>query len=133
MDNKWLVVVNPHAGSNKCERDWPKIKKLLDEAEFDMHIVFTERQFHAIEIVRNSVEKEGYKKILVVGGDGTLNETVNGIFKQNRFKTSEITLGLITVGTGNDWGRMYEMPESYKKQIKLLSAVKGGSIRTAQL
>lgn len=123
MENKqktWLVIVNPHAGSSKCSRDWPKIKKLLDEAAFDMKVIFTERQYHAIELVKNNIEEAAFNRILVVGGDGTLNEAVNGIFRQQRFKTAEVTLGLITVGTGNDWGRMYEMPESYKKQIKLL-------------
>ena len=49
-----------------------------------------------------------------------MNEAVNGVIRQSRFKTHEITLGLITVGTGNDWGRMYEMPESYKKQIRMI-------------
>lgn len=122
-ENHWLVLINPHAGSNKCKRDWPKIKKHLEDADISMHIIFTERQFHAIDLVTRLIEEEGFRKILVVGGDGTLNEAVNGIFKQKRFKTTEITLGLITVGTGNDWGRMYEMPESYKKQVKML--VKG--------
>lgn len=120
MDNDWLVVVNLHAGSNKCRRDWPRIKKLLEETGIKQHHVFTERQYHAIELVKKHIEENGVKKIIVVGGDGTLNETVNGIFKQKRFKTQEITLGLITVGTGNDWGRMYDMPESYKKQVKQL-------------
>ena len=115
-----MVIVNPHAGSNKCKHNWPKISKLLNAAKFEMDIVYTERQFHAIEIVKQRIEEDGFRKILTVGGDGTLNEVVNGVFKQKRFKTTEITLGLITVGTGNDWGRMYEMPESYKKQVKML-------------
>jgi YegS/Rv2252/BmrU family lipid kinase len=119
-NNKWLVVVNPHAGSNKCEKDWPKIRVMLEEAGFEMEYVFTERQFHAIEMVKEKVEQEGFQLIIAVGGDGTLNEAVNGIFSQTRFKTDEVTLGLISVGTGNDWGRTYEMPDSYKKQIKLI-------------
>jgi len=118
--NSWLVIVNPHAGSSKCDRDWPKIKRLLEDQAFNMRIIFTERQFHAIELVKSNIENEGFTKIIVVGGDGTLNEVVNGIFRQKRYGTHEITLGVITVGTGNDWGRMYEIPESYKKQIKLL-------------
>jgi len=116
----WLVVVNPHAGSSKCSRDWPGIKKLLKQEAFNTKIIFTEHQFHAIELVKSHIEEDGFTKILVVGGDGTLNEAVNGIFKQSRYKTTDITLGLITVGTGNDWGRMYKMPESYQKQVKLL-------------
>ena len=120
-NSKWLVVVNPHSGSNKCAKDWPKIKRLLEAEKLDMHVVKSERKYHALQMVSELIENEGFKKIIVVGGDGTLNEAVNGIFKQNRFKSTEVTLGMITVGTGNDWARMYEMPESYKKQIKLLT------------
>ncbi len=127
INNQWLVVVNPHAGSNKCKRDWPKIKEYLEEAEINMHIVYSERKYHAIELTRDLIENQRFTKIIVVGGDGTLNEVVNGIFKQKRFPTVEISIGMITVGTGNDWARMYEMPESYKKQVKLL--LKGHTFR----
>lgn len=121
LNNKWLVVVNLHAGSNKCKHDWPKIKSLLKKTSFDLHIVFSERQFHAIDLVVKHIEEDGFRKIIVVGGDGTLNEAVNGVFNQTRFNTADITLGLVTVGTGNDWGRMYEIPESYKQQVKLIT------------
>ena len=118
---KWLVIVNHHAGTNKCRRDWPKIHSLLMEAGFDMHIEETERKYHAIEKTVEMIEKHGYDKIIVVGGDGTLNEVVNGLFRQKRLPTADVSLGMITVGTGNDWARMYEMPGAYKKQVKILS------------
>lgn len=118
--NKYLVIVNLHAGSKKGERDWPEIKDLLLKAGFDMHIVFSEYQNHALQLIKNLIEEEGFKKIIVVGGDGTLNEVVNSVFKQNRFRTMEVQIGLITVGTGNDWGRMYEIPESYKEQVRII-------------
>ncbi|MBK9292063.1 MAG: diacylglycerol kinase family lipid kinase [Bacteroidetes bacterium] len=118
--DKWLVVVNPKAGSGKCEKDWPTIHDLLVEAGFTFISVLTERPFHAIEITRNMVNDLGFSKIIAVGGDGTLNEVVNGIFQQTRYATHEITLGMITVGTGNDWGRMYKFPLKYEKAIRIL-------------
>ncbi|NOX85215.1 MAG: diacylglycerol kinase family lipid kinase [Chlorobi bacterium] len=119
--NTWLVIVNPHAGSKKGERDWPEIRRLLKNAGIKTHCVFSERPYHAMEITRNHIEKKGFEKIIVVGGDGTLNEVINGIFMQRRIKTQDVTVGMISVGTGNDWGRMYEMPESYTEQVKLLT------------
>ncbi len=116
----WKVVVNLHAGSKKCEKDWPKIESLLNEAGFLMDIEFTQRQGHTIEIVQTAIETQNVKHFIIVGGDGTLNEAVNGIFKQNKYKSTDILLGMITVGTGNDWGRMYGMPESYKQQVRIL-------------
>lgn len=113
----WLVIVNLHAGSKRCERDWPEIKELLDKSGLETTIEFTQEAFQAIKIVQNNIEEKGFRKIIVVGGDGTMNEVVNGVFRQKRFKTSEITLGLITVGTGNDWARHYDMHDEYKKMV----------------
>lgn len=117
---KWLVVVNPKAGAGKCEKDWPAIRELLVKEGFSFITVMTEHPFHAIEITRNLVNENGFKKIIAVGGDGTLNEVVNGIFQQSRFPTTDITLGMITVGTGNDWGRMYKFPLNYEKAVRIL-------------
>jgi YegS/Rv2252/BmrU family lipid kinase len=119
-NGNWLVLVNPHAGGKKAEKVWPGIRKLLVEAGFDIKCVFTEYRGHATQIVRKYIAEKGFEKIIAVGGDGTFNEVVNGIFSQTKILTSDITLGMITVGTGNDWGRMYGFPEGYKEQIEIL-------------
>ncbi len=116
----WLVIVNPHAGGSKAKDDWPKIKQLLTDEGFYYDVHFSEYPHHAISLVKQLIEESGYSQVIAVGGDGTLNEVVNGIFQQQRINPKEITLGLITIGTGNDWGRMYHMPKNYKKQVKIL-------------
>lgn len=116
---EWLVIVNPNAGAGKCLHDWPVIEKLLDSASFSFHKVFTDRKLHAIILSKNFINK-GYKKIIVVGGDGTMNEVINGIFRQKKFETDEITLGMIPVGTGNDWGRMFGISSVYSDAIRTL-------------
>lgn len=123
-NNKWLVVVNPKACIGKGEQDWPEIKKILTEEGFDFDAVVTEYPRHAIEIVRQGINEKGYKKIISVGGDGTNNEVINGIFTQDRFPTNEITMGTIPVGTGNDWVRTFDFPNDYVKIIRIL---KGGN------
>jgi len=55
-----------------------------------------------------------------VGGDGTMNEVANGVIQQKVCETTEITLGMITVGTGNDWGRMFGIPTNYREAIRTL-------------
>jgi len=119
LSDKWLVIVNPNAGVGKGRRDWKEISEILIKEGFDFDAVLTERKYQAIEITSSKIE-EGYRKIIVVGGDGTMNEVVNGIFIQKFAQTTDITIGLITVGTGNDWGRMYKIPLKYKKSVKVI-------------
>jgi len=116
---QWLVVVNPNAGNRKCGKDWPEISRILESQNIPFHAVMTQHRSHAVHLTEEYVGK-GFQKILVVGGDGTLNEVVNGIFRQQRFAVSELLLGMIMVGTGNDWGRMYRIPSSYEKAVKAI-------------
>lgn len=117
--NTWLVIVNPNAGSRKGEKDWPKIESLLNGHGFNFRARFTEERGHAIRLAKNGIE-EGFRKIIVAGGDGTLSEVVNGIFLQNTCKSTDVQLGMIPVGTGNDWGRTYDLPKKYTKVIKVI-------------
>lgn len=118
---RWLVVVNPNAGSRKGEKDWPEIEKILFSRGFVFDHFFTQNREHAIEITASHVSSLGYSKVMVVGGDGTLNEVVNGIFRQDKVDPNEIQIGMVPVGTGNDWCRMYDIPLSYEGAIKVIS------------
>lgn len=116
---KWLVIVNPNAGSRKGEKDWYKISRLLKDAGIKFQEVFTKHKEHAISIVSESIKK-GIRKFIVVGGDGTLNEVVNGIFIQKEIPTTDFLVAMIPVGTGNDWCRMFDIPFSYNKAVNLI-------------
>ena len=117
---EWFVIVNPNAGKRKGEKDWLEIAAQLTAAGIKFASVFSEHRGHAVVLTRKYVEN-GYRNIIVVGGDGTLNEVVNGIFTQAHVPTEKITLAMIPVGTGNDWCRMYNIPGDYKQAIKLIT------------
>ncbi len=119
MELIWGLVVNPNAGSGKCQKNWPTIQKLVKRSKIDFEFEFTERKGHAIEITKKLIER-GFRKLIVVGGDGTLNEVVNGIFTQDDIDPKSITLGMIPVGTGNDWCRTFQVPTKYIDAIKLI-------------
>ncbi|HUS87571.1 MAG TPA: diacylglycerol kinase family protein [Bacteroidales bacterium] len=121
VNDDWLVIVNPNAGRRKGQKDWNKISSLLRNKDFVFKSLFTREKRHAIELTAKGIE-EGYRKIVVVGGDGTMNEVVNGVFKQEICPSTEIFLGMITVGTGNDWGRMFGIPLEYESAIEVLKA-----------
>jgi YegS/Rv2252/BmrU family lipid kinase len=116
----WLVLVNPNAGRRKGEKDWGRIARLLEEANISFVSVFTQRKLHAIQLTKKYIEKH-YRKIIVVGGDGTLNEVINGVFSQNLYQPSDITIGMIPVGTGNDWCRMYGIELDYLSAIEIIT------------
>jgi YegS/Rv2252/BmrU family lipid kinase len=119
-EGDWLVIVNPNAGNGKGKKDWNKISSFLKNHSISFEAIFTESRHEAIRLSSEGITA-GFRKIISVGGDGTLNEIVNGIFNQNSCPTSDITLALIPVGTGNDWGRMFGIPLMYESAVKTIS------------
>ncbi len=121
--SSWITIVNRTAGSGKTEKEWPRISQLLDQYQIPFEPHFTNRRLHASVIARNKI-MEGYSKIIVVGGDGTMNEVINGVFAQGRLQTTEVMLGMISVGTGNDWARMFNIPPDYEGAIQTIKQQK---------
>ncbi|NOY37609.1 MAG: diacylglycerol kinase family lipid kinase [Chlorobi bacterium] len=115
----WEVIVNPNAGKQKGRKDWEKISALLRENEIFFQSVFTEGPGHAIELTCEAIGR-GSRHFIVVGGDGTMNEVVNGIFGKHHIPTQDFVLGMISVGTGNDWGRMFCVPSEYADAVKTI-------------
>ena len=119
--DRWYAIVNPNAGNRKIRKDWNNIRKLLAKSVLDYDFVFTERAMHAVELTLKAVA-DGYRNFIAVGGDGTFNELVHAIFSQNEVPTLDFKVGLIPVGTGNDWGRMFKIPDNYEKAIQIIKA-----------
>ena len=105
MENKWFFVINPVAGSGKGMRVWKEVSAALKNADIDFHWAVSEYAGHATAIVLEA-RKNGFEKFIAIGGDGTLNQVINGIFSANSY--SKCTFGLIAVGTGNDWVRTHK-------------------------
>ena len=121
-NNKWFVVVNPEASIGKSGKDWPLIKQILIKEGIEFVDTLTEYPRHAIEIVRNAIVEKGFRKFISVGGDGTNNEVINGIFGQTQVPTTDITMAVIPIGTGNDWRRTFDIPLEYDKVVKIIKA-----------
>lgn len=117
--DRWFVIVNPTSGGGKGLEDFPKISHLLRKHGVEHDPVFTEHRYHATELTVEAANR-GYRKIIVVGGDGTLNEVVNGLFIQKQCEPKEILLAVIAVGTGNDWVRTFGTPRNYTAAIRAI-------------
>lgn len=116
---EWLVIVNPNAGKGKGKKDWGKISGFLTKENIPFTVNFTGSKGHAINLTLEAI-KSGFRKIITVGGDGTLNEVLNGVFLNSTCPPADMLLALIPVGTGNDWGRMFGIPLDYEKAVKII-------------
>ncbi|HPD64009.1 MAG TPA: diacylglycerol kinase family lipid kinase [Bacteroidia bacterium] len=116
---KWHVIVNPSAGGGRGGMKWPIIRAELIKEGFEFDFQISEKKDQIITLSKEAVE-QGSKKLIVVGGDGSLFEMVNGIYLQNKVSPSDIVIGQIPVGTGNDWGKMYENSLDFRKSIQII-------------
>ena len=117
--HKWFLIVNPFAGNKNFKKSWIKIKYLLKFNNIQYSFAFTQYKKHEIILIKEALKK-GYRNIISVGGDGTLHHVVNGIMTQRYTKTYKIKLGIIPLGTGNDWIKTYSIPNSIEKSIAII-------------
>jgi diacylglycerol kinase (ATP) len=103
MNKKWFVIINPVSGGKYAPKLWNKMLPLLKAAQIQHEVVFTEYIDHAGQLTQNALH-DGFTNIMVVGGDGTANDVINGIFNSG-LETTDITVAMIPAGTGNDWVR----------------------------
>lgn len=113
-NEKWAVILNPKAGKQRLRRDWVQMYRTLKRAEIEFQVWTTEYAGHATELARHLVER-GFRYLILVGGDGTINEVVNGIYTSSIEDKNSVTLALIPYGTGNDWARYWGLHKSKRK------------------
>ena len=100
--DKLLVILNPWAGRGTAGQRRPALEQALRETGVDFAIVTTHAIGGAIELAWQGIER-GYGRIVAVGGDGTLNEVVNGIKGAEAGLGRRVPLGVIPLGTGSDF------------------------------
>ncbi len=117
----WFLLVNPAAAGGRALLDYPQISKLLHDEDICCEPHFTDHKFHAVELTVSAI-KRGYRKIIILGGDGTLHEVVNGLFIQQEVDPAEVLLGMIGVGEGCNWLRNFGFVEG--RYIDMVRAIK---------
>lgn len=111
-EQKMFVIVNPVAAYGRVARQWPEVKAHLEGLGLAFDFQMTERTMHAKEIARTAVAN-GHNFIVAYGGDGTLMETINGLFGEPG-EPSRATVGIIPGGTGSDFVRTLGIPHDYR-------------------
>jgi len=121
MQSQAVAILNPRAGGGTAARRWPRIAEALKQRIGPVEARFTERPDHASELTRQALE-QGADLIIAVGGDGTVNEVVNGFFVDDRAIRPQAKLGLIPFGTGGDLQRTLGIPSDIEKAADTLAA-----------
>ncbi len=110
---KCFLIVNLIAGQGRCKELFPRVKQELDRRGIDYDLHCTNEPLEATDVAQMGIEA-GFTHIVAMGGDGTVNEVVNGLVG------SEGVLGVIPAGTGNDFIRMTGIPADPLAAIALL-------------
>lgn len=117
---KTFVVVNPAAADGRAGKHWPKISRELAAAIGSFDSALTTKAGEAATLARNAVAN-GAKNVIAVGGDGTINEAVNGLCNGSP-PASDINLGFIMYGTGGDFRRSFDVPKGVSAAIERLKS-----------
>jgi len=126
--DKAKVIVNPTAAGGKVGRRWPQLRDVLTQGGLCFTAELTERPGHATEIARSAL-REGYRYIVSVGGDGTVNEVVNGLVADGHVP-SDVVLSIVPGGTGSDFVRILDIS---RDPLQACAVVLGDSVRTVDL
>jgi len=127
--SKIAFIVNPHAGNGSAGSNWPFIEALAGDRLGHFEIYMTQKPGDAVMFAKDAVAKEA-RLLVCVGGDGTLNEVVNGIMMHEESIRSDVTLGFVPDGTGCDFVRTVPIPQNIEHAIDLIA---GGPVRSIDL
>ncbi|NIA15059.1 MAG: YegS/Rv2252/BmrU family lipid kinase [Nitrospiraceae bacterium] len=118
--HKIAVVVNPYSGNGRTARRWPKIGQMLEDLMGDYLFLKTDHPGHATELVRQAL-RDGYDRIVSVGGDGTHHEVINGFFDGMLPINPRAAMAILPLGTGSDLARTLNMPRGVNAVPHLVS------------
>ena len=118
----YFFIVNPRAGSGKTMFEWLPAERKLKRLGIPCDIAMTDHKRHATALAYEAASK-GYRKIIAVGGDGSLHETINGICRwcaRTGTPTEEFLLGVVPIASGNDWIRSLGVPNDTSEVVDLI-------------
>jgi len=110
------AVINPRSSGGRTAERWPLLSQELSTALGPFDTVFTDGPMAALRLTSTAL-KDGVDHIIAVGGDGTVNEVINGFFDKGRPINPQAVLSVITSGTGSDFRRTFGSPEELKAQV----------------
>jgi YegS/Rv2252/BmrU family lipid kinase len=119
LNNPTKLIYNPAAGNGSAGNLLPRVQALLAERGFEHELLLTEGPGHALELARQA-SAAGCSLVIAAGGDGTINEVINGLMLADLNGKSRPALGVIPVGRGNDFAYGMNIPIELSEVVDVL-------------
>ncbi|KXK13001.1 MAG: diacylglycerol kinase catalytic subunit [Chloroflexi bacterium OLB14] len=116
---KYFIIVNPTSGRGLGGKSIHQIESNLQAGEVNYTLVSTERIWHASELAEKAA-CEGYDVVVCAGGDGTVNEGINGIMQARKKGFTKTAFAVLSIGTGNDFASGVGIPTDLNNCLKTL-------------
>ncbi|MBQ6536732.1 MAG: YegS/Rv2252/BmrU family lipid kinase [Firmicutes bacterium] len=104
-DKRIFLLINPKAGGGKTEAWWDDQRRLLEESGIDFFYEFTSGPASAASQIRRAISENGAEALMIVGGDGSLYDAINGIIEDGQLIKPGLVFGVCPVGSGCDFAR----------------------------
>lgn len=122
---KTLAVINPKSAGGKTGRDTETIARKLAEVTGPLTVALTNAPMDAARITSHAL-RDGYGRVVAVGGDGTINEVVNGFFSNGVAINPEAEFALLNLGTGGDFRKTFDIDAGFEASLERIA---GGRVR----
>lgn len=118
---RYKVILNPVAGKGRAGTRAGEIEALLEARGIDHQVFLTKAVWHAAELARDA-RSEGFDVVVAAGGDGTVNEVVNGLMLSSARGEVPPAMGVLSVGRGNDFSYGADIPPDLEACVDVLAA-----------
>jgi YegS/Rv2252/BmrU family lipid kinase len=116
-----FIVINPKAKNGRAEKEWPELEQVIrKEYRGEFRAEFTTAPLQAISLTRQALTSD-YEFIVALGGDGLINEVVNGFFEGGRPLNPQAILGILPFATGADFVKTVKIPRDFRAAVKRLN------------
>jgi diacylglycerol kinase (ATP) len=117
---KTLVIVNPVSGRGRAKKLIPTLERILRASNLDFNLLQSERPWHTAELAEDAAH-QGVEAVIAAGGDGTVNEAINGLMRARTDGFAKTALGVLSIGTGNDFAASLNLPRKLENAVKAIT------------
>ncbi len=119
MGEATVLIVNPNSQNGELGRQWSYLSKII-RRELAYHEVRTKGPGDATKLAREAI-LAGAEQVIAIGGDGTVNEVVNGFFENGKCIATDTAMGLLPFGTGGDFRKTVHIPKDPSRAARIIA------------